>query len=181
MSYQGYEGWFKEHTTSLSTGKFWLTDEYAVELGEPVCYHSDTGFEANPKNKKKIKSYDNATAGLEHAFGVSLDIRYQKSGVDTTDLVMRPDRYTPREITVMKIGICPIKNTSTGTAIMLDDTVIPSDGGCETIAAHGTGAWDAKYTLGKALEEIQPTHRGLVWVNPQSFEKNAHDTDGTEK
>lgn len=174
MSYQGYEGWFKQHTTALSTGRYWLGEDYAVELGEPVCYHSDTGFVANPKNKRKIKSYDNATAGAEHAFGVSLDIRYQKSGVSDETLVLRPDRYTPREITVMKIGICPIKNTHTGIAISIDDTVVPSNGGCETIGQYGTGLWSAKYTLGKSLEEIAATHRGLVWVNPESFEKNSH-------
>ena len=171
MSYQAYDGWFKQHTNAISTGTYWLADDYAVELGEPVCFHSATGFVANPKKKRNIKSYDNAVAGAEMALGVSLDLRYMKSGVSTEDLVLRPDRYMPREIAVMKIGICPIKNTKTGAAIGINETVLPSDGGCEGIASFATGVRASKHTLGKALENIPADGRGLIWVNPNAVDK----------
>lgn len=173
MSYQGYEGWFKEHVTSLSVGRYWLSEESAVTLGEPVCWSSVTGLIANPKRKRRIKAYNNATAGADMSIGVSLDVRYASSGVDDEDKVLRPDRYYPREIAVMKIGVCPIKNTNTGMAISLNDTVLPTINGCETINNTATGLWDARYTLGKSLTEIAASGRGLIWVNPESFEKNA--------
>lgn len=173
MSYQGYMGFFKQHTTALSTGRYWLAeDSQDVTLGEPVVWHSDTGFVANPKRKRKIKAYDNATPGAIMPIGVSLDILLRSSGVDEDDLRMNLKKYYPREITVMKIGICPIKNVSTGLDIDLNDTVIPAINGCESIGAKATGLWSDTYTLGKALEDIPATHRGLVWVNPESFEKN---------
>lgn len=171
MSYQAYSGWFKQHTDALSTGKYWLGEDYPVELGEPVCWHSQTGFVANPINKRRIKSYDNATAGAEMALGVSLDLRYMKSGVSTENLVLRPDRYMPREITVMKIGSCPIKNMNTGVACGINETVLPANGGFEPITAFATGVRLSKHTLGKALEEIPMDGRGLIWVNPEAVDK----------
>jgi hypothetical protein len=171
MSYQGREGWFKEHTTALSKGKYWLADEYDVELGEPVVRHADTGFVANPINKKKVKSYDNATAGAEEALGVSLDIKYAISGVSSDDKILRPDYYWPRDMLIMQIGICPIVNTHTGYTTLVNQTVIPSNGGCESLGAQPTGLRADKTTLGKALQDAPPGVPGLVWVNPQSMDK----------
>jgi len=171
MSYQGREGWFKEHTTALSKGKYWLSDEYDVELGEPICRHANTGYIANPINKKFAKSYDNAIAGAEEALGVSLDIKSVISGVSDDDKIMRPDFYWPRDILVMQIGICPIVNTNTGYTTLVNQTVIPSNGGCESLGAYGSGIRNAKHTLGKALQDAPPGVPGLVWVNPESFER----------
>jgi len=175
MSYQGYVGFFKQHTTALSTGNYWLAeDSQDISLGEPVVNHTDTGMVGNPKNKRKVKAYDNATAGAVMPIGVSLDIRLRSSGVSDDDLRMNLKKYYPREIAVMKIGICPIKNTNTGFDIGINDTVVPSVDGCENLGQFATGIWNTKYTLGKALEDIPANRRGLVWVNPESFEKNYH-------
>jgi len=172
MSYQGREGWFKEHTTALSKGKYWLDEQYDVELGEPIVIHpSLTGFVANPINKIRVKSYDNATAGAEMAIGVSLDIKYASSGVSNDDKILRPDYYWPRDMLAMQIGICPITNTHTGITINVNDTVVPSNGGCESLSTLGTGVRATAYTLGKALQSAPPGVPGLVWVNPQSHDK----------
>jgi len=159
-------GWFKEHTECLSKGTFWLDERYPVELGEPTCHTSETGYVANPINKRRIKSYDNANPGAEMALGVSLDIREMSSGVSSDSIILRPDLYYPREITTMFIGICPVRNTSTGYTTEINDTVVPTNGGCVSLGS----ATGAAFTLGKAVSRALPTRPGLVWVNPQSFE-----------
>lgn len=169
MSYRNARtSFFKEHTTSLSKGRYWLDEASAVTLGEPVCLHPTlTGYVGNPKNKRRIKSYDNATPGAEHAFGVSLDIRYVSSGVEKDDLIMRPDRYYPREITVMKIGICPVVNVATGYTAQIDEKALPANNGAVGFGAPGaaTGV-GVHYPLGKWLDETAPDTPGLLYVNP---------------
>jgi len=163
-----YTSFFKEHTTSLTKGKYWLAESSPVELGEPVVLHPTiTGYVANPKRKRVIKSYDNAIPGAEHAFGVSLDIRYISSGVSKDDQIMRPDWYYPREITVMKIGICPVVNVATGYTAQIDEKALPANGGAVGFGAPGgaTGI-GAHYSLGKWLDETPAQTPGLLYVNP---------------
>lgn len=156
-------GWFKEHTQCLSKGKFWLDEYSPVELGEPVVRHSLTGYVANPINKMRIKSYDNATPGAVEPLGVSLDIRYSMSGVTEDEKIMRPDWYYPREITVMQIGICPIINTATGYEARINDKAVPANGGAQSENAPGVSTG---YTLGKWLEDTEAQTPGLLFVNP---------------
>lgn len=163
-----YTSFFKEHTECLTKGRYWLNEEYGCELGEPMCLHPTlTGYVANPKRKRIIKSYDNATPGAEHAFGVSLDIRYLSSGVSKDDKIMRPDWYFPREITVMKIGICPVVNMATGYTAQVDEKALPANGGAVGFGAPGaaTGVGE-HYSLGKWLDETLPETPGLLYVNP---------------
>lgn len=165
MAYRdAYTSFFKEHTDSLSDGKYWLDEQYDVELGEPCCvYTGITGHATNPKEKIRIKSYDNVTPGAEHAFGVSLDIRAGSSGVSKDNLMLRPDWYYPREITVMKIGICPVVNIDSGYTALMDEQAYPADGGAVGPGAAGIATG---FTLGKWLEDTAPVMPGLMWVNP---------------
>lgn len=169
MSYRNaYTGFFKEHTECLTKGRYWLNEEYGVTLGEPVVLHPTlTGYVSNPKNKRVIKSYDHATPGAEHAFGVSLDIRSISSGVSKDDKIMRPDYYYPREITVMKIGICPVVNVATGYTALIDQKALPANGGAVGFLAPGaaTGVGN-HYPLGKWLDETPADTPGLLYVNP---------------
>lgn len=172
MSYQAYPGWFYDRLEALSTDKYWLVEESEdLQLGEPVVWAA-TGFEINPKRKNKIKAYDSTTPGIQMPLGVSLDYRLQSSGVDRDEIVERSDKYYPREIAICKVGVVSVKNVATGTEIDLNDTVIPAINGCTSIAYHDTGVWDQKSTLGKSLEQIGTEEYGLIWVNPESFEKN---------
>jgi len=167
-SRNAYTSFFKEHTECLTKGRYWLDEQYGVELGEPVCLHPTlTGYVGNPKNKRRIKSYDNATPGAEHAFGVSLDILYASSGVDKDTLILRPDHYYPREIAVMKIGICPIVNVATGYTAQMDEKALPANGGAVGFGAPGaaTGV-GLHYPLGKWLDETPAQMPGLLYVNP---------------
>ena len=173
MSYQGREGWFKEHTTALTKGKYWLEDDQEIGLGWPVCKSTATGYEENPIKKAKVTQFT-GTAGAKECIGVSLDIKKVKSGVSNDDIIMRPAWYFPRDMLVMQIGICPIKNMSTGYTIPLNETVVPATQGCEGLGTFPTGVQASKYTLGKALQDIPPNQPGLVWVNPQSFAPFAH-------
>jgi len=163
--------WFKEHVQSMSRDIYWLDENSDVELGEPVILHPTlTGFVGNPIKKRRIKSYDNASPGVDMAIGVSLDIRYSTSGVSNDEKILRPDKYWPREITVMKLGIAPIINTHTGIEAIINDTAIPSNGGAESIRVLATGVRAAATTLGKWLQSTEATRPGLLFVNPQSFE-----------
>lgn len=163
-----YQSFFKEHTECLTKGRYWLNESYAVTLGEPCCLHTTlTGYVANPKRKRIIKSYDNATPGAEHAFGVSLDIRYASSGVEKDDKIMRPDWYFPREITVMKMGICPVVNMATGYTALMDQKALPANGGAVGFLAPGAATGiGAHYPLGKWLDDTPPALPGLLYVNP---------------
>lgn len=161
--YDAFSTFFKEHTTALSKGRFWLDENSSVTLGEPVKFHATTGMVATPINKRRITRYDNATPGAEEVIGVSLDIRYSQSGVSDDDIIMRPDRYYPREITVMQIGICPIVNTATGYSANVNDKALPAQLGAQPVGAPGVSTG---YTLGKWLQDTAAQEPGLVWVNP---------------
>lgn len=159
-----YLSFFKEHTTALSKGRFWLDENSAITLGEPVKIHTTlTGLVANPIRKRRIRSYNNATPGAEEVIGVSLDIRYSTSGITDDDRIMRPDRYYPREITTMAIGICPVLNTATGFAANINDKAFPAIGGAQPIGAPGISTG---FTLGKWLQDTPAQEPGLIWVNP---------------
>ena len=168
MSYRNaYTSFFKEHTDCLTKGKYWLDEQYGIELGEPALLHPTlTGYVGNPKNKRRIKSYDHATPGAEHAFGVSLDIKHVSSGVSKDDKMMRPDWYYPREITVMKIGICPVVNVATGYTAQMDEKALPANGGAVGFGAPGaaTGV-GVHHSLGKWLNDTPAQTPGLLYVN----------------
>lgn len=165
MAYrQGFTAFFKEHTTSLSKGRFWLDEGSDCELGEPMQLDTTTGYVANPINKRRIKSYDNVTPGAEEVIGVSLDIRSVMTGATADEKIMRPDYYWPREITVMAIGICPVVNTATGYEAQINDKAVPADGGAQSVNAPGVSTG---FTLGKWLQETLAQTPGLIWVNPQ--------------
>jgi len=173
---QIYNSFFKEHVQSMTRGQFWLSEESPVDLGEPVLLHPTlTGFVATPKNKRRIISYPAAyNPGEEHAFGISLDIRYISSGVSNDDIIMRPMWYFPREIAVMKMGICKIINMSASgsTAAQIDEQAFPIDGGAVPLSHANvpTGVGVIRYPLGKWLEETPGGEAGLVYVDPKAEE-----------
>lgn len=156
---------FKEHTTALSKGRFWLDENSNITLGEPVKFHALTGLVATPIKKRRITAYDNATPGAEEVIGVSLDILYSQSGVSDDDKIMRPDWYYPREITIMQIGICPVVNTATGYAANVNDKAFPAIGGAQAVGAPGISTG---FTLGKWLQDTPAQEPGLIWVNPMT-------------
>ena len=165
-----YHSFFKEHVQSITRGEYWLSEESGIDLGEPVVLHpTTTGFVSTPKKKRVIKAYDNATAGAEHAIGISLDIRHLSSGVSSDDIIMRPAWYFPREIAVMKMGICKIINVgATGTtAAAIDEIALPADGGATALSLAGVQSGSG-YVLGKWLEETKGQEAGLVYVDPKA-------------
>jgi len=172
---QVYHSFFKEHVQSITKGQYWLDEYSSVLLGEPVIFHPNlTGLISTPKKKRIIQSYPAAAdAGELHAFGVSLDIRGNMSGLDTEIgkeiLMLRPDIYYPREIAVMQLGICKIINQAgSGTvAAQVDEIALPIDNGAVPLsyAGHYTGSG---FTLGKWLEETPGQEAGLVFVDPKA-------------
>jgi len=163
-----YHSFFKEHVQSLSKGRFWLDEASDVDLGEPCVLHPTlTGYIGTPIKKRRIKSYDNATPGAEHAIGISLDIREISSGVSNDNIILRPDYYYPREITLMKMGICKMLNKATGYTAQIDEKCLPANGGGYPQGGPGTQSGSG-YSLGKWLEETVPGEAGLVFVDPKA-------------
>ena len=168
-----YHSFFKEHVQSITRGQYWLSEESAVDLGEPVLLHPTlTGYVSTPKKKRRIISYPAANdPGELHAIGISLDIRHILSGVSNDDIIMRPSYYYPREIAVMQLGVCKILNMSpTGTTMaQIDEKAFPIDGGAvpESHASVPTGTAVTRYVLGKWLEETRGLEAGLVYVDPK--------------
>jgi hypothetical protein len=166
-----YHSFFKEHVQAITRGQFWLSEESACTLGEPMILHESlTGFVSTPKKKKRIVSYPSGSnAGAKHAIGISLDIRSILSGVTSDDIIMRPAYYYPREIAIMTMGICKIINMAASgtTAAAIDETALPIDGGAVPLSfasAHsGSG-----FVLGKWMEETYGQEAGLVFVDPKA-------------
>jgi len=169
-----YHSFFKEHVQSITRGQFWLSEESACDLGEPMIIHETlTGYVSTPKKKKRVVSYPSTAsyAGEKHAIGISLDIRKISSGVSNDDKIMRPSWYFPREVAIMTMGICKIINMNgTGTtAAAIDDKAYPIDGGAVPVGTAGipTGVGSTLYPLGKWLEETPGKEAGLVFVDPK--------------
>lgn len=171
-----YHSFFKEHVQSITRGQFWLSEESACTLGEPMILHETlTGYVSTPKKKKRVVSYPSTATypGEKHAIGISLDIRkISSTGVVTKDMkIMRPSWYFPREIAIMTMGICKIINMgATGTtAAQIDERAYPIDGGAvpKSYATIPTGVGTTLYPLGKWMEETPGQEAGLVFVDPK--------------
>lgn len=169
-----YHSFFKEHVQSITRGQFWLSEESACDLGEPMIIHESlTGYVSTPKKKKRVISYPASATypGEKHAIGISLDIMKISSGVSNDDKIMRPSWYFPREIAIMTMGICKIINMSgTGTtAAQIDEQAFPIDGGAapKSYASIPTGVGTTLYPLGKWMEETPGQEAGLVFVDPK--------------
>lgn len=166
-----YHSFFKEHVDAITRGQFWLSEESACTLGEPMILHETlTGYVSTPKKKKRIVSYPSAAdAGAKHAIGISLDIRKISSGVSSDDKIMRPSWYFPREIAIMTMGICKIINMAgTGTtAAAIDETALPIDGGAVPYS-FATAHTGSGFVLGKWMEETPGQEAGLVFVDPKA-------------
>jgi len=98
---------------------------------------------------------------------VKLTILYASSGVTKDEKMMRPDHYYPREIAVMKIGICPIVNVATGYTALMDQKALPANGGAVGFLTPGAATGIGNhYPLGKWLDETPAQTPGLLYVNP---------------
>lgn len=162
MSYQGRAGHYWEDKGSiLSKGEYLLRDDYPVEFGEPVCLIG-TGTTPVPFRKRPIKSYD-AVGGAEATIGVSLEWRRATSGWTHDELALHGPQDLKRDLSIMLLGGCSIKNMGTGV-IDVQRTVVPFNGGCGLMTVN------TQYSLGKSMQYIPTGARGIIWVNPD-YEK----------
>jgi hypothetical protein len=169
MSYQGRAGHYWEDKGSIiSKGEYTLRDDYPVDFGEPVCLIG-TGTVPLPFRKRQIKSYD-ATAGAEATIGVSLEWRRATSGWTHDELALYGPQDLKRDLSVMLLGGCSIKNMGTGV-IDVQRTVIPANGGCAIMTNSN------QYSLGKSMQYIPTGARGIIWVSPD-YEKPITDAPG---
>ncbi len=162
MSYQGRAGHYWEDKGSIiSKGEYLLRNDYPVDFGEPVSLLG-TGTTPVPMRKRPIKSYD-AAHGAESCIGVSLEWRRATSGWTADNLALHGSQDLKRDLSVMLLGGCSIKNMGTGV-IDVQRTVIPANGGCTLMTVN------TQYSLGKSMQYIPTGARGIIWVNPD-YEK----------
>jgi len=150
-----------EGITSVSKGSYRLHTGYGADFAEPLCIKA-TGLIATPQYKRDVKSYD-AAAGTVECFGVSLNIKVDISGYTAEDFALKGPHVRKREIAALLVGAIKAKNVGT-TDIDINRTIIPANGGFDTMATTG------QFSLGKTLQKIDAGKYGYIWVNPD-YEK----------
>ncbi len=154
--------WDKSSCIISSRGEYMLDETYPCEFGEPVCLFgtglTGAGPIGDPIKQRTIKSYD-AAAGAERSIGVFIDWRTATSTLTDFQLALTGAYNKNREPTVVKRGPVSIRNVGSG-AIEDGQRTIPANGGCELMTASG------QYSLGKAMQRIEPGSYGIVYVNP---------------
>lgn len=160
MSYAGRGGhyWDKSNCLTTSRGEYELEEDQDITFGTPAVIDG-TGTVSDPYAKRKVKAYS-GTAGATESFGVFIELKNDISAYTAADFALYGSRDINRDILIVLEGAVSIKNVGTG-AIEVNKTVIPSVGGCEAMSVS------TQHSLGKALQRIEPGHRGLVKVMPK--------------
>jgi len=168
MSYRGRGGFYidKSGNVTMSRGEYWLGSGYECEMGEPACIVGTGIIREVPFNKIPVKSYDNETAGAEEAIGVFLEDKEAITDWTDEDFAEKGSHHRRREPGILLRGSVSLKNVGS-TQIEANDTVLPADGGVEKATATQTGN-----TLGKSLQRIPVSRRGLCFVDPEYDEIN---------
>lgn len=155
-----------EGITSTSKGEYRLEEDYSADFGEPICLDDNTGLKSTPILKRRVKSYE-ASAGSVECIGVSLNIKDDISAWTAEDFALKGSHNRRRDITLLLIGACKVKNMHEATDAEINKTVIPVNGGFNMMTNETN-----EHALGKTLQKIPYGEAGYIWVNPNYNKAN---------